>query len=128
MDLTFLRMIQSMAEVERNLLFRSKKYVIVVSEDLRVDPASEAVPVDPISEAVPVDPASEAVTVDPASEAVPVDPASEAVTVVLKHPDNVIVVASPTGKAPAAAVGERRVQRLSEVKIEFRRTRRSNFT
>ena len=110
MDLTFLRMIQSMAEVERNLLFRSKKYVIVGSEDIRVDSASEAV------------------TVDPASEAVPVDPASEAVTVVLKHPANVIVVASPTGKAPAAAVGERRVQRLSEVKIEFRRTRRSNFT
>merc|ERR1719187_2114074 len=43
-----------------------------------------------------------------------VDPASGAVPYVLKHPDNVVVVASPTGKAPPPAVGERRVDQLSK--------------
>ena len=42
------------------------------------------------------------------------DPSSDAIPVVLKHPDNVIVVASPTGNAPPPAVGERRVSQLSE--------------
>ena len=36
------------------------------------------------------------------------------VPIVLKHPTNVIVVASPTGKAPPPAVGETRVDQLSK--------------
>ena len=36
------------------------------------------------------------------------------VKVALKHPDNVIVVASPTGKAPPSANGEKRVTTLTQ--------------
>ena len=78
MNLEFVQMLQSIAEVEKNPYFRSKKYVIVDKEERLVDPGSGAVPV------------------------------------VLKHPDNVIVVASPTGKAPPKAVGEVRVDQLSK--------------
>ena len=69
-------LLQSMAEVERDPHFRSKKYVIVDKEEL-------------------------------------VDPASGAIPVVLKHPDNVIVVASLTGKSPPPVVGKTRVTMLS---------------
>ena len=62
-----------MAKAEKDPHFRSKKYVIVDNEGIKVDPASGSVPV------------------------------------VLKHPDNVVVVvASRTGKAPPPAVGERK--------------------
>ena len=39
---------------------------------------------------------------------------SGSVPVVLKHPDTVVVVASPTGKAPPPAVGEIRLEKLSD--------------
>ena len=84
MDLKFLRMLQSMAEVEKNPRFRSKQYAIVGSEE-------------------------EETVSEPNS-----------VKVALKHPDNVIVVASPTGKAPPSANGEKRVTTLTQaVQLSF---------
>jgi len=77
MNVELLRMLRSMAEVEKKPEFLQKKYIIVDKKDRQVDPSSGAVPV------------------------------------VLKHPKHVIVVASPTGKAPPPAVGERRVSLLS---------------
>ena len=83
-----------MAEVEKNPLFRSKKYVIVDQENRQDEPASASVP-------------------DVDQEDRKVISASASVPVVLKHPDNVIVVASPTGRAPPPAAGERRAGQLS---------------
>ena len=78
-SLQFIRILQSMAKVEENADFKSKKYVIVDKGDRAVN-AGE-------------------------------------VSVVLKHPDNVIVVASPTGKAPPPAVNENRVDQISKALI-----------
>ena len=79
MNIEFLRVLQSIAEVEKNPLFRSKKYRLVEKEERRVNP--------------------------------------DEVPVVLKYPDNVVVVASPTGKAPPPAFGENRVTKLSEALV-----------
>ena len=76
MNLEFVKMLQRMAEVEREPHFRPKKYVVVDKEDRRVDQGE--------------------------------------VPLVLKNPDNVVVVASPTGKAPPPGVGETRVTQLSK--------------
>ena len=73
MNIKFLQILQSLAEVEKDPDFRSKKYVVVDKEDRRVE--------------------------------------SDQVPVVLKHPENVFVVASPTGDAPPP--GERRIEQLS---------------
>ena len=45
MNLEFVRILQSMAEVEKDPRFRSKKYVIVDEEERQVDPASGEIPV-----------------------------------------------------------------------------------
>ena len=76
MNVAFLRVLQSIHDLEKDPNFRSKKYAVVDKHDRQVDPGQ--------------------------------------VPVVLEYPDNVIVVASPTGKAPPAAIGERRFASLSE--------------
>ena len=81
MNVEFLQILQSMAEVEKKPEFRPKRYAIVASRGYK--------------------------------KGRQVDPSSGAVPVVLKHPKNVIVVASPTGKAPPPAAGEKRVAQLS---------------
>ena len=79
MDLQFLQMLQSMAQLEKDPHFCPKQYVIVDDENEH-----------------------------------DVDPESKTVNVVVKHPDNVIVVASPTGKAPPSAASETRVNTITE--------------
>ena len=79
MDLQFLQMLQSMAQLEKDPHFCPKQYVIVDDENEH-----------------------------------DVDPESKTVNVVLKHPNNVIVVASPTGKAPPSAASETRVNTITE--------------
>jgi len=75
MDLNFLRTLQSMAKIEKDPNFQSKKYVVVKTMDQKVDPGE--------------------------------------VPVVLKHPDQVIVVASPTGPQPPSSIGRYRFDQLS---------------
>ena len=106
MNLQFVRMLQSMAEVEKNPRCLSKKYVIVDEEERQSDPASTSVPialkqpntfiVDP--EEHQTDLASASVSVSPnhpdnVVEQVDhqIDPTSFVFPFALKHSDNIIV-------------------------------------
>ena len=75
MNLEFVRTLQSIAKIEKDAHFQSKKYVVVDTEDQKVDPGE--------------------------------------VPVVLKHPDQVIVVSSPTGPAAPPSMGRYRFDQLS---------------
>ena len=81
LNLKFVRLLQSIAKIEEDPDFRSKKYVIVDEADKALYKASD-------------------------------DPRATRVT--LKHPDNVIVVASSTSPAPSAAKGELRFTSLTD--------------
>ena len=108
MDLDLLRKLQSMAKVEEDPDFRSKKYVIV--KDLVTSVSSEfgALSDNDSSDSVSVAGGSR-------SQSAPGPyTASESTPVVLKHPDNVIYVASPTSPAPPPGWEEQRYSRLSE--------------
>jgi len=99
MDLNFFRMIKSFAEAEREPHFRSKKYHIVYksttsSIDAGVERAEER---------------GSAVGGEQNAAS-----SSARESIVLKHPDNVLVVASPTGEAPPPVPGERRFSKLSQ--------------
>ena len=167
-DLTLLRVLQSMGEIEKNYDFRSKNYAISLKDDARNNangsPATTIFPPatqhkaavfkmptnysgnpndldrktavwindyeddDGVGAGVKgwprlttSDDAEGSVVVgEYAADIGATSPATE--TVAVKYPDNVIVVASPTGKAPPPAEGETRVHTIqAAVQLAARR-------
>ena len=120
MNPEFVQMLQKMGEVERDPFFQPKKYVIVKEEVKLVNPGEHPVvsehPDNVISdENCQIDPASDADSSGlerPVTDFHDKDGLVDGIPIVLKHPNNVISVASPTGKAPPPTLGERRVDQL----------------
>ena len=99
LDINFIRMLQAFAKIEEDPDYHPKKYVIV-------DDVSQTTALNELR--LEDDGAR-----SPNASSARSSRSSNTVSVVLKHPDNVITVASATGKAPPRQIGERRVACLT---------------
>ena len=103
MDLNLLRILKSIAEVEKDPHFRSERYRVLGNEPNQSKAKRGQSKQNQRQTAI----AGRAI-----GEAVGGDATSDDKAVVVKHPDNVIVVATPTGKAPPPVKGETRVNTI----------------